>query len=537
MAALSAPQPAASPVGTALHPVVQAKLKIGEPNDEYEQEANQVAEQVMAAPANSAVRGAPPLIQRFTGHEAGQAATAPPSVDEVLARAGTPLDPALQQDMEQRFGHNFGQVRVHADSRAAESANAIDALAYTAGRHVVFGAGRYAPGTSEGNGLLAHELTHTVQQGQVPSAIQRSLKFEIQTTNSVWAVKNTGTPDPRLLPRKYAPTTVGFGEHAGEERGDRPAYLSIGREGGPARRKGERVFVEAEGPLVTEEATSADATLGAQFVREYRFKTQVTEDDIIGKRVRPGHLRLVDETDNAEVPAMAGMFNPNTFELKYSSADGAQLDVHLSKKGLFKRGHVKLMKIGHGNRAGLDRAKEAQFIETWKVTEDPNGPVDFLDKRAKVERISVVDHAKDTTMKGEFNPNTWEKNYFLSSNFTGNVLSTAATPEDVHMDVDGRLRPGRVKFMVRETLPAAREQTAIELQSENEGVLEFETPKWFRSRADLKDRIQEAEDMTHVMDAQIGTDKQITDPAILHTMDARRKNTEPSLGDVVEWPS
>ena len=106
------------------------------------------------------------------------------------------------------------------------------------------------------------------------------------------------------------------GEGLGEERGDKPAYLSVGREGGPAKRKGERVFVEAEGPLVTEEATSADAALAAQFIREYRFKTQVTEAEIIDKRVRPGQLSLVGETDNAKVPAMAGMFNLNTFELK-----------------------------------------------------------------------------------------------------------------------------------------------------------------------------------------------------------------------------
>ena len=129
MAVSSAPQPAASPAGAALHPVVQAKLKIGAPNDEYEQEADRVADQVLAAPANSAVRGAPPLIQRL--HRASDRASRYGVHQRRRGprrRCGTPLDPALQQDMEQRFGHDFGQVRVHADSRAAESANAIDAL-------------------------------------------------------------------------------------------------------------------------------------------------------------------------------------------------------------------------------------------------------------------------------------------------------------------------------------------------------------------------------------------------------------------------
>jgi Domain of unknown function (DUF4157) len=88
----------------------------------------------------------------------------PPIVHEVLRTSGQPLDPTTRGLMESRFGHNFGHVRVHADAHAARSANAVDALAYTVGRDIVFGAGRYAPATSPGRQLLAHELTHVVQQ-------------------------------------------------------------------------------------------------------------------------------------------------------------------------------------------------------------------------------------------------------------------------------------------------------------------------------------------------------------------------------------
>lgn len=66
---------------------------------------------------------------------------------------------------EPRFGQDFSQVRVHTDARAVESAQAVNALAYTVGRNIVFRAGQYAPGTAEGRRLLAHELTHVVQQG------------------------------------------------------------------------------------------------------------------------------------------------------------------------------------------------------------------------------------------------------------------------------------------------------------------------------------------------------------------------------------
>src|SRR6185295_5081690 len=88
----------------------------------------------------------------------------PPIVHDVLRSSGQPLDPATRTFMEPRFGHDFSGVRVHSDARAAESAQAVDALAYTVGHRVVFGAGRYTPETSDGRRLLAHELTHVVQQ-------------------------------------------------------------------------------------------------------------------------------------------------------------------------------------------------------------------------------------------------------------------------------------------------------------------------------------------------------------------------------------
>jgi len=89
---------------------------------------------------------------------------APPLVHDVLRTPGQPLDAGTRAFMEPRFGHDFSGVRVHADLRAAESAQAVNALAYTVGRDVVFGAGQYAPGTSAGRRLMAHELTHVVQQ-------------------------------------------------------------------------------------------------------------------------------------------------------------------------------------------------------------------------------------------------------------------------------------------------------------------------------------------------------------------------------------
>lgn len=93
------------------------------------------------------------------------AADALPMVNDALSSPGQPLDVATQGFFSARFRHDFAGVRVHADAAAARSAHAINALAYTVGRDIVFGAGQYAPDTRAGQRLLAHELTHVVQQG------------------------------------------------------------------------------------------------------------------------------------------------------------------------------------------------------------------------------------------------------------------------------------------------------------------------------------------------------------------------------------
>jgi hypothetical protein len=103
------------------------------------------------------------------------------SVSAALSAPGEPLDSGTRAYMESRFGHDFGQVRVHADAAAAASARSVDALAYTVGHDVVFAAGQYAPNESAGRRLLAHELTHVVQQSHDGANVQ--LRLEIGAAN------------------------------------------------------------------------------------------------------------------------------------------------------------------------------------------------------------------------------------------------------------------------------------------------------------------------------------------------------------------
>lgn len=143
---------------------LQAQLSIGASHDPLEMEADRVADQVLSAPRHPAVSASRPHIQRSTSQTIANADVAPASVDRVLASAGRPMEPTLQQDMEQRFGYDFSHVRIHADAPAGQSAREVNAHAYTVGRDIVFGAGRFAPATDGGRRLIAHELTHVVQQ-------------------------------------------------------------------------------------------------------------------------------------------------------------------------------------------------------------------------------------------------------------------------------------------------------------------------------------------------------------------------------------
>jgi hypothetical protein len=100
----------------------------------------------------------------------------PPIVQSVLSSSGRPLEPNTRRSMEQHFRQDFSTVRVHSDATAARSALAVNALAYTVGRQIVFGSGQYAPESSAGRGLLAHELTHVVQQ-RSPGTMTQKLEL------------------------------------------------------------------------------------------------------------------------------------------------------------------------------------------------------------------------------------------------------------------------------------------------------------------------------------------------------------------------
>lgn len=180
-----APAPPASQRAEIRHaltsPKLQARLTVNQPGDEYEREADRVADEVTRGHASGISASSPPAVQRACScggtcdkckekdeelrrsPEAGAPAPseAPASVHETLRSPGRPLERGIRERLEPRFGVDFGGVRIHTDSPSARD---VAARAYTVGNDVVFAPGQYAPGTLSGDHLLAHELTHVVQQ-------------------------------------------------------------------------------------------------------------------------------------------------------------------------------------------------------------------------------------------------------------------------------------------------------------------------------------------------------------------------------------
>jgi Domain of unknown function (DUF4157) len=182
---------------------VQPKLKINQPGDQYEQEADAMADKVMRMSDNKisgkSFKTSGTAVQRKCAecqkedeerklqrkeNSNASGSVAPAIVHDVInTSSGPPLDKNTRSFMELRFNHDFGNVRIHDSDLAAESASSVNALAYTSENNIVFNQGQYNPNTNSGKKLLAHELTHTIQQsGGNNKTIQR---FEASERNQI----------------------------------------------------------------------------------------------------------------------------------------------------------------------------------------------------------------------------------------------------------------------------------------------------------------------------------------------------------------
>ncbi|MEE8294891.1 MAG: T6SS effector amidase Tae4 family protein [Sphingomonadales bacterium] len=156
------------------NPCIQPKLEVGPANDRFEQEADQTAERVMrmAEPAlfKSQISAGTNQVQA-KGAKGGAVPSKVANSIKGLRGGGTPLPKTSKAFFEPRFGQDFSKVRLHTDAKASQMADSIQAKAFTLGNDIAFAKGAYNPESQSGKQLLAHELTHTVQQGGVRNQV------------------------------------------------------------------------------------------------------------------------------------------------------------------------------------------------------------------------------------------------------------------------------------------------------------------------------------------------------------------------------
>jgi hypothetical protein len=311
---LSTPREKSAPSRPAPGPLpypMQAKLDVGPVSDPLEREADRIAEHVMRIPQPGAAVH-PPMshavagiqrkcscggscdtckaeasddehgqVQRKTAAAqtfhlaANRAMTAPPIVHGVLQSPGQPLDAATRAFFEPRFGRGFNNVRIHADARAADSAAAVGALAYTVGPDVVFGRGRYSPHSTAGQHLLAHELAHVIQQESAAASTLRRAPC-LRGSDCEFIPGDPGRFSERVdAPPKKGEGKLTFG-HAeiltpdpSDPKGG-PVKPPPSRQGSPAtnlrklvENSGFKIPPEASGPFIDEGLTSE---VGAQTI-------------------------------------------------------------------------------------------------------------------------------------------------------------------------------------------------------------------------------------------------------------------------------
>jgi Domain of unknown function (DUF4157)/Protein-glutamine gamma-glutamyltransferase len=204
-------------------PFIRPKLSVNQPGDHYEQEADAMADKVMRMTDNSIspntfFKPADRTLQRKcqaceeedthvhrkennsgdTGSNAGL-----DNYVSSLGASGQPMSAASRSFFEPRFGRDFSNVKVHTDSVAAKSAQSINALAYTTGNNIVFNSGQYSPDSDSGKKLMAHELTHVVQQGGGKSSgsVQRQIEVPAGTALDTMGYTTTQSGNVYTCPK------------------------------------------------------------------------------------------------------------------------------------------------------------------------------------------------------------------------------------------------------------------------------------------------------------------------------------------------
>ncbi len=327
--------------------MIQAKLNIGAANDVYEQEADRVAAQVMRMPDRQIVEGdartsdqKPDIHRSCTDCESALQRQAEEEGEEALVqpksrgRSGTPsstfeggvpaiqghgapLSKSVRNFFEPRFGSNFSDVRIHADEKAGQLAGQVNAKAFTLGKDLVFASGQYSPETREGKQLLAHELTHVVQQGggQVRRMIQMKRKF------------TPGRPAHDHKSGKWAAVQAAAKKNCSvtDERGRIECVCATLS---PENVMKTVLFVEMDGkPLATEHLNHYISGGGKKFDEDSNLRDLIDQDD----QVRGKFSKAIAVSKTNNIPIWQGDYKVQDFRYAFGGIDRVDYDADVKK--------------------------------------------------------------------------------------------------------------------------------------------------------------------------------------------------------------
>lgn len=320
----------------------------------------------------------------------------PPIVHDVLSSAGQPLDAGARAFMEPRFGFDFSGVRVHTDARAAESAQSVNALAYTVGRNVVFGAGQYAPATSEGKRLVAHELTHVVQQDGVSAGYQSS-SLQVNSGDDVFEREAETVASQTMLPGSFPIPRVSNAIRPSLYRQTRPPAA-------PSRPASESVW----GFVVDSSMCRCQADIRDDIAESNSFR------DVYRSCNRPG-ITTGDEVERcfeAAVPSStveAETSESGSVTLPPASADPCER-LHQHSTRVHEHFHVQ-----HGN--SIARSLGPAFFAAWNSLRGVPDRLDRLRPRfpAQVAAFESQWNSASDWISTEVESYTWQRRFLTDA--------------------------------------------------------------------------------------------------------------------------
>ena len=305
------------------HLLIQPKLTVGSPDDPYEKEADAVADRVMRMPEPGFVqrkcaeceeeekelqrKPLRPVVTPF--FQAKNETTISDGMANSIQSSkggGSMLDPGINSFMSSRFNHDFSAVRIHTDSRATQLSRDLNAKAFTAGNDVYFNAGQYRPGSSEGKHLLAHELTHVMQQNS-------GYAKTIGTSPSEFLMKRDGGESPQQGLNEETVACPDPERLDEIEENFRSMIESARARGANVAADNLEYFLSGAGGTRTLSVSwlrGFSAVISAETRNQRRFESSL---ESIADRMNPGDSRTFDDYWDAQLTASV------TSELYYAS--------------------------------------------------------------------------------------------------------------------------------------------------------------------------------------------------------------------------